>query len=708
MPAHNRSACVQKTFCVARNFLNQDISRLSTPLFFVALLAVLAGCGSGSIVAANPTTGGTTGTTGTTPGTTGSAAASVQLLVSSPQMPSSGATTVDLTAVVLSASKQTVAGRTVTFSPGDDTTAFISDVSGVSDAGGVVTAKLNLGVDKVNRTIAVTATADAATAANSIDVIGTAITVSGNSSVASSAPTTLIFSLKDSAGTPLQGVALSLTSQTGNTIVMTPATGITNSSGQISAVITASNAGNDVITASGGGANATKGLSVSSASFAFSAPALVAPATTIEIPLSPPTTVSVNWIDAAAGGAQAGKLITFASSRGTLSGSTATTDAAGSASVSVSSPLSSGPAIITASGPGGTPAATLNVVFVATAASSVTVQAVPSTIQITTTSASQTTNSSTITAVVRDAAGNLVKNAGVNFSIAADPSGGTLTAARSITDVSGSASVTYVAGNISSPQNGVKIAATVSDVNATAPGVSVTNTTALTVTGQSLFVRLGTEFTVDSSPPLNIKKYFAIVTDSGGHPVSGTEVRFVLRPGHYEKGTYSAAVPDSTITTTDPVTGTVTTFTTKGIARQFVSITCDNEDTDFSGINNSEDLNRNNKLDPGEDINGNGVLDYNKDVNQNGQLDPGGIASVSPSATTDANGIATASITYPKSHATWVEVTLEARTGVAGNDPPALATFVLPGLIDDYNFGGPASLGSTSPYGARAVCNNTL
>ena len=676
---------MQKVF--SRNCLGREFSRRSASLFLAATLAVLAGCGSGSTVSSASGTGSTStgGTTGTTPGATATAAATVQLLVSSPQIPSSGATTVDLTAVVLSASKQTVSGRTVTFSPGADTTAFISDVSGVSDAGGVVTAKLNLGVNKVNRTIAVTATADAATATNSIDVIGTAITVSGNGSVAFGAATTLTFSLKDSAGTPLQGVTLSLTSQTGNTIVMTPATGVTNSSGQISAVITASKAGNDLLTASGGGASTTMALTVSSASFAFSAPTLVPPATTIDIPLSPPTTVSVTWNDAAAGGPQVGKQITFASSRGTVGGSPATTNAAGSASVSVSSPLSAGPAIITASGPNNTPAATLNVVFVATAASSVTVQAVPSTIQITTTSASQTTNSSTITAVVRDAAGNLVKNAGVNFSITADPSGGTLTAARGITDVSGSVSVTYIAGNISSPQNGVIIAATVSDVDGTVPSLSVANTTALTVTGQSLFVRLGTDSTVNSSPPLDVKQYIAIVTDSGGHPVVGTEVRFVLRPGHYMKGTYSAAPPTSTTTTTDPVTGAVTSVTTVGLAQQFISVICANEDTDFSGI-----------------------ITPSKDLNGNGQLDPGGIASVGPSATTDANGIATASITYPKSYATWVEMILEARTGVAGNDPPALATFVLPGLITDYQFGGPASFGSTSPYGASASCSNTL
>ena len=368
---------MQNFFFLARNFVSQEISRLSASLFLAASLAVLAGCGTGPEVA---TTTGGTDTTGTTPATPSTPAATVQLLVSSPQMPSSGATTVNLTAVVLSANKQTVSGRTVTFSPGADTTAFISGVSGVSDASGVVTAKLNLGTDKTNRQITVTATADAATATNSIDVIGTAITVSGNDSVASGANTTLTFSLKDSAGTPMQGVALSLSSQTGNTI--TPATGITNSSGQVSAVVTASNAGNDVLSASGGGASATKALTVSNASFAFSAPTLVAPATTIDIPLLATTTVSVIWNDANAGGPQVGKQITFANSRGTVTGSPAFTDPAGSASVTVSSPSSSGPAIITASGPGNTPSATLNVVFVATTANSVTVQSVPSTIQI--------------------------------------------------------------------------------------------------------------------------------------------------------------------------------------------------------------------------------------------------------------------------------------------------------------------------------------
>ena len=663
---------MQNFFFLARNFLNQEISSLSASLFFAAILAVLAGCGSGSGLSNGTTsgtpTGTTPGTTGTTPGATATPAASVQLLVSSPQVPSSGATTVDLTAVVLDANKQTVQGRNVTFSPGTDATAYISNVSGTSDANGVATAKLNVGTNRANRTINVSATADTATATSNVDVIGTTITISGNKSVSLGASTTFTFTLKDSAGTPVPGVALSLASQTGNTIVMAPTTGVTNSSGQVSAVITATNAANDVITATAGGASATYGITVTSSVLTFSAP------TVLDLPLTPPTAVTINWSDA--GVPQVGKQITFASSRGTVSGNPATTDATGSASVTISSPASSGPALITASGPGGTPSASLNVVLTATTANLVTVQAIPNVIQVTSASASQTSNISTITAIVRDANENVVKNAGVNFSIVADPSGGSLSAARVITDAFGSASVTYSAGNISSPLNGVAISATVTDVNGAAPSSAVANITYLTVAGPSLFLRLGTDNSFNtsaSSTLLNTTQYVAIVTDSAGHPVAGADVRFSLRPGNYRKGTYTAAAFDSKGVLVTP--GQLT-----------VSATCLNEDTDFSG-----------------------VYTASKDTNQNGQLDPGGIASVSPSATTDANGVATATITYPKDHGIWAQVTLEARTGVAGDDPPADAAFYLPGIVDPIYV--PSALvnpaGIVSPYGVDTVCTDT-
>jgi Big-like domain-containing protein len=585
-------------------------------------------------------------------------------------MPSSGESTVDLTAIVLSATNQAVSGRTVTFSTGTDITAFVNNISaiGVSDANGIVTATLNLGGNKANRTITLTATADSATATNSVDVTGTAITISGNSSLASGAATTLTFTLKDSAGTALPGVTVSVASQTGNGIALTPVTaGMTNSSGQITATITATQAGNDVITATAAGASATQALTISSANFAFTTPA-----TNTEIPLAavPPAplvpgstaTVTVNWTDAVT--PPVGP-VSFSTSRGAISGGTVTPNSsalvAGNASVSVSS-TTAGPAIITASGPTGTPAATLNVIFVATSASSVTLQAVPGTIQVTNGSASQVTNSSTISALVRDAANNLVKNASVSFTITSDPTGGTLTSSTGTTDVSGIASVTYIAGSISSGQvaTAVTISATVDKigVNAITP---ITTTTALIIAGQSLLLRLGTDnlITTNTPVPTYSKTYVAIVSDAAGNPVAGATVRFALRPGRFFKGSYSPPVAPST-------------FWGQGI-----TATCLNEDVNFNG-----------NVDPGEDTNG------------NGRLDPGGVAVVNATAITDANGIANATITYAKDHANWAEVILEARTGVVGNDPPALVTDPLAGLASDFNSATIPPPGQTSPYGA--------
>jgi hypothetical protein len=663
---------VQNFFFVTQRLLNREFSRFSASLFLAATLAVLAGCGSGG-AGGSPASSTVAATTPTSTTPTGTPAASIQLLASSPQLASSGASTVDLTAVVLSATKQAVSGRTVTFSTGTDTTAFVNNISasGVSDLNGLVTAKLNIGSDKANRTITLGATADAATATNTVDVTGTTVTISGSSSLAFGAATTLTFTVKDSTQTALPNMTVTVTSKTGNTIVLTPTTGITNNSGQITAVVTAANAGNDTITATAAGAGATQALTISPDSFAFTTPTLVAPATSIDIPLNTATATSVNWKNA--GVAQAGKTVTFATSRGAAGGTNpSTTNAAGDTPGVTVSSATAGPAIITASGPGGTPAATLNVVFVATTASSVTTQAVPGTIQVTTGSASQATNSSTVSVLVRDAANNLVKNAGVNFTITADPSGGSLTAARAITDVTGSASVTYKAGATSSPSNGVTIQATVTDINGTviAP---VTGTTNLTVAGQSLLVRLGTDnLVVSNSPaPTYSKTYAAVVTDAAGNPVVGTTVRFALRPGRFQKGFYIAPTPFvSWVKAATPTT-------------------CPNEDTNFNGIIDF----------PAEDTNG------------NGQLDPGGSAIVNASAVTDANGVANAVLTYPKDHATWAEVILEARTGVVGNDPPALVTFSLPGLAIDYADPSIAPPGQTSPYGAGVapnnVCSNT-
>jgi hypothetical protein len=269
--------------------------------------------------------------------------------------------------------------------------------------------------------------------------------------------------------------------------------------------------------------------------------------------------------------------------------------------------------------------------------------------------------------VVRDSANNLVKNARVSFTILSDPSGGSLTAASAITDVTGSASVTYLAGSVSSPQNGVIIRATVTDVGGT-PIAPISNTTTLTVSGQALLVRLGTDNLVQSQPPLNKKTWAAFVTDAAGNAVVGATVRFALRPGRYLKGFYALPGPAPA-----PQKWT-----------QVQNAVCANEDVNFNGI-----------LDPGEDFNGNGALE------------PPGVTTVNATATTDSSGVAFAIITYPKDHATWTEVILEARSGVAGNDPPTTVTFFLAGLASDYSDLTVSPPGANSPFGVNNNCAST-
>jgi len=588
----------------------------------------------------------------------GTAGTKVQVLASSPQIPSSGANTVNLTAVALDANGQAKPGILVILSTGTDPSAYVSGISngGLTDANGQVTGTLNLGATQTNRTILISATTpDGAVGNASVAVVGTAITVSGNSSLAFGANTTLIFSVKDSAGTALPGITVTLSSANGNSIA--PATGVTDSSGQTTAVVTATTTGNDVITASAAGTTKTQTLTISTAGFAFTAPA-----GGITIPLNTPTSVSIHWTSA--GNPVIGQPVTFFSSRGAFVGSPSTTNALGDTTgVTISSP-SAGPATLTAIGSG--VAATLNVTFVATTASNISVQAVPGTIQITTGAVGQTSNVSTISVVVRDAANNVVQNAGVNFFFPApgDTTGGRLNTSTAITDASGNAAVTYTASGNSSAQNGVVISAQVTDVGGVPVGAPVTGTTSLTVSGQSLLVRLGTDNLVASIPPLNQKTWVAIVTDAAGNAVSGATVTFSLRPGRFRKGHY---VPG------------VSTWV------RVTNATCLNEDINFNGI-----------LDAGEDTNGNGALD------------PPGVSTVNPTAVTDATGIAKAIITYPKDHATWAEVELLARSGVSSNDPPTTAFFFLDGLASDYANLQVSPPGEISPYGDSASCADTL
>jgi hypothetical protein len=657
-----------------------------------ALLGLLGGCGGGGGGGSTASAG--TGGTGATGGTGGTGtpppppAAAEELLVSSPNLPSSGASTVDVTAVVLDANSRTITGKTVTLSVTDVAPkAFLSDISssGVTDANGKVIAKLNLGTNKGNRTITLTATADGITATNSVNVIGTTVNISGNSSLVFGNATPLTITAKDSVGNGISNAPITVTSAAGNTL--TPASGTTDATGQFTTTVTGTKAGSDTITASGIGVTKTFALTVSAANFGFTAPA-----SGTELPVGKPATLTVHWDQS--GVPVAGAAVSFSATRGALTGSPATTNSAGNATVTISS-TSAGPATITAAGPGGTPVNSVNVTFVATSVSRVDVQANPSTVPVNLVGSSA--NTSTITAVVRDAADNLVKNARVNFSITNDPSGGSLTSPSAITDASGVAAVTYVAGTVTccgpNPSgNAIVITATVTDLGGV-PVTGVSNQTTLTVGGQPLFVRLGTDNTLASAGLNYQKRYSALVTDAAGNPVPGATVQFTVRPAQatsdppfaYFKGVRVFCIlnnPPPTPPAPPPINPLVCgALVSLSQWLPIVSASCLNEDTNFNGI-----------LDPGED------------TNNDGQLTPGNVASVNTVAATDSNGSALATITYAKQFADWTVVTLTARASVSGTEGTSSTTFTLPVAFGDVTSASLLPPGVVSPFGQSSDC----
>jgi hypothetical protein len=260
--------------------------------------------------------------------------------------------------------------------------------------------------------------------------------------------------------------------------------------------------------------------------------------------------------------------------------------------------------------------------------------------------------------VVRDERGNLVKGKIVNFRLVTDASGGSISPNTAITDSNGIASSVYTSNAVSG-DNGVTIEAE-SD--------SVLGQTNLTVGDRAFDISLGTGSVIgvpDSSTYL--KEFAVFVTDASGRPVSDAELTATVTPtslaSHY-KGYWLWNDADS-------------------IWEPLITATCDSED-----------------------INKNGRLDDTEDFNNDELLTPGNVSSVSFEenvSRTDEFGQATIQIRYPKQFGYWTTVSVSVfgqssgsesmqsqvfQLGVAGSDltelssPPPNSPFGLSGACD--------------------------
>jgi len=606
-------------------------------LSVVGLLSVLVSCGG------TPGSGSSSSSTASTP-------ARVDL-VTSGTLTTLSSNSVTITAQVVNSSSAAISGQAVTFSADSG---VLSASSVTTSSAGVSTVTLTGGANKSDRTITVTATAGGVSGTVSVPVSGTTLAVSGVSSLlAGGGPSTYSVQARDAGNGAVANQPLTVKSALGNTLSASSIS--TDASGNATFTVTPSISGSDTITVSGLGTSASSAVTVSGTNFAVTVPATSG----TSVPVNTAQTFSVKYLSG--GVAQSGVTVNFATTRGNLSASSATTDGTGVATVTVQS-TTAGPATLTASIPSASASVSTAVQFIATTPAAVKLQATPS--AVSPNASGSTTNQSTLLATVTDASANPVFGVTVNFGVVTDTSGGSISTPSATTDTNGQAKSAYVAGAKSTATNGVVLSATVS-------GTSVSSTTNLTVSGSALFITIGfgNKVRTDANVTNYIKDMSVYVTDANGAAVNGQVLTLAVYPNNYGKGNLWY-----------PPSGTFWTYQYKTV--------CANEDVNKNGI-----------LDPGEDL------------NHNGKLDPGLPIVVSPSSvTTDSTGYATFTLTYAESVTNWLyNIDITASGTVAGTESKSTLTVPgLWGLAADYNNSSTSPADVYSPWGQVADCTSPL
>lgn len=414
------------------------------------------------------------------------------------------------------------------------------------------------------------------------------------------------------------------------------------------------------------------------------------------------TAATVTLVDSA-GNPIAGVPIKFGGTVPTLTNTTVTTDLSGVATQAFIAPGTAGVYTINATGNGVSSAdyqlqVFSSVVPVATipAGAMPSLAASPNVLAVN--APGSTSNKSTLRFLFLDGSNQPIKNVRVRFqdittglaAVGASISSGTTTL---YTDASGTVTAQYIAGQNSSPTNGVTVKACYSASNFAVGTCPASVTTSLTVAGQALAVSIGDDNLLGKGPGTYIKRFAVTVADSAGRAVAGAPVDISVDLTHYAKGAYDfpwvpsdldwglSLVPLS-LTGAYPSIGAVPSLET---GRSW----CPNEDT-----------NRNANVDPLENINGS--------VDSNGQptLEPRKsdliVSYDDPSVTTtNASGILVIKVEYSQRFATWLAYKVRVTANVAGSQGMAERLFVTQFVEGDQVNGSFLS----PPYGFSA-CNS--
>ncbi len=180
--------------------------------------AIVAACSGDEAPGPDPNTGGTTGP---------STVASIEMSTSRSSMAARAGEAVDITVTALDSSRRAVPDVPITMSADSG---VLTSASGATDASGKLVGKFELGQDRSNRTVTVTAKAGTLSSSATIQVTGTTLTLTSNASSVNGPNATAKRSARliDAASEPISGAAIVFSTSQGN---LTATTTTTDASG---------------------------------------------------------------------------------------------------------------------------------------------------------------------------------------------------------------------------------------------------------------------------------------------------------------------------------------------------------------------------------------------------------------------------------------------------------------------------------------------
>ncbi len=670
--------------------LLKALTAMGVATFLAACGGGAGGTGAGSAIA---TSGTGTGTTPSVP-----TASAIEIQSSKLELGTGASETALITVIVKNTSNQAVADVAVNISA-DNGTLVVNEVK--TDAKGQVTATLNPGASKSNRTINIMATATgvsgALSAKTALQVTGTKISISSPTSAGIGAPVTLGARLQDSLGNGLRDTAINSSSNLNNLNNKTcvPVNCLTDSSGNVSITYTPTVGGTENIVFSALGATAAQSISIATDSLTISVPD---DANQLAKEYLISSTKTVTFFLSRNNAPLVGQTINISSTGGTFTPAAVVTNASGVATAQLNISNSVGLREISASHAiSGGVSNKFSFSTVSRNASILTLNPSPAVLGVN--SANSTVQQSILTANVRDSTlnSNPVKNIIVTFNIVNSASaGGRLTTASAVTDADGNATTTYIAGTTQSGNSGVTISATIN----TLQNISKTSTASLSVTQQALYINLafGNEVVLIANNTLMKQNFSVIVTDATGNPSSGSNVAVALQPIEYYKGlmvpTAGGWAPAGYTTSTEILNANGGSFVPPQYSVAVFPVTvCANEDKNFDSI-----------IQGTEDINGDGILW------------PGVVPTVKflngttagLTGVTNAQGYAEFEMNIPRNHALWskYKVVVSTQTASGGAQGVSSTLYKLPAFAADLTTTSVTPPNLYSPFGQATVCTD--